>query len=103
MTTFPDTFRAIVVPDLRRMCRFSGYGVANGISDYSETYYRILHHAIKHGALLLPDPSFKKLEDWIATTLLKSTVKFEAIIWEREAAATRREMDDLHEATLEPA
>lgn len=72
MRTFLATFRAIVIPDLRRQCVRLGLTVALGVDTWPEAYDRIHAHARARGALHLSLAEIDQLDDWITTNLLRA-------------------------------
>ena len=72
MTTFATTFRAIVCPDLARMCRSRGLFVALGMDDWSEAYDELMAVARARGACHLPDAMLFEFEDWLSAELLRA-------------------------------
>lgn len=101
MTTFADSFRELVTPDLRRSCRLQALAVARGRCSFSEAADAVWRQAVERGALYLPrlciddewvDPDVE-IQDWIATTISRTIADIDA----REEAA----MEIVDEA-LEP-
>jgi len=108
VTTFPDTFRAIAVPTLRRACRFHALLVATRQEAFEEASAAVMQEAMKHGSLKLPPRLGARLEDWIDTALLRAIDSFEPAVREAEAAADRAarwvaQHEAAFVATLEPA
>lgn len=87
MSDFASTFRQIIVPQLKvtidQLCRSSILLGEDGIQ-YPEMHHAILQHAIKRGALHLPDSVFHDLRDWIGATIL--------VGFDREQRALDRDM-----------
>ena len=70
MPTFEESFRAHVVPDLRRMCEAWGVRLAWEDGEFTEAITAIEAEARKRGADSLPGFRRPRLNDWIARTLL---------------------------------
>lgn len=69
--TFAATFRELVMPDLRTMCRTQGLFVALDLQSFTEASAAVMHHACMRGASKLPPHLLPELEEWIDTLLLE--------------------------------
>lgn len=84
-TEFDAMFLALVVPDLRKRCRFMGSQIALDLIGFEEAVGVVWSEARRRGALRLPQQSYSDLEDWIATSILKAEVEFRpSVIEHRE-------------------
>ena len=89
MTTFPATFRELVIPDLRRLCRVHGLFVALDNRTFSEAFSAVWQEASCRGALLLPDNLMLEIEEWVMLTILKHEAEFRPSIEEYRRMADR--------------
>lgn len=88
MSTFAATFRELVMPDLRRMCRLQALAVARGRCGFSDASNSVFAHARARGATHLPvsliaDNGQRRdlileLHDWIDVTILKTIADVES-------------------------
>ena len=76
--TFAATFRRHAIPHLRNRCAVNSAMLGLRIWSWNEAYDDVLRLALDHGALSLNDAEFHKLEEWIASELLRRTDAVEA-------------------------
>ena len=69
--SFADTYREIVVPDLRRRCRAQAGSVALDLTSFSEAQSNVIHAAYARGSGNLPNEIQIDLMNWIGSTLLR--------------------------------
>lgn len=100
---FDAMFRSLVVPDLRKRCRFMGSQVALDLVGFYEAIYVVWEEARRRGALRLPVELCEQLEDWIATTILNSEAEYRPCVIayrtvvDRVAADIARTESEWHE------
>ena len=90
MANFSDAFRAMVGPDLRRMCANRGLFVALGLDGFADACDEVIAEARKRGAAHLPDAVHRQLEDWISATLLEAIDAAMPTVRAAEAATDSR-------------
>ena len=78
MTTFAATFRALVMPHLRRAVRLQAFALSRGRCTFTEASGGVWRLARNRGALHLPPSLMEELEDWIDAALLTTVVEIEA-------------------------
>lgn len=76
MSIFAQTFRTIVLPDLRRQIRAHALMVACEFTSVGELHHRIMDNANQRGANLLPDHTVHGLEQWISSTILREMWRY---------------------------
>lgn len=96
--TFPEAFRAHVVPRMRAMIRIQAIRVANGDAEFGEAVDAVMRRAIQSGASYLPTDVFNDLSDFVLVTLSNDIAQAEAIgerVAAEEAADPVRHYTDL--------
>lgn len=87
MSTFPEAFRQIVIPDLRT---FVGLCARSGVRSFKEIFDDAVQIAIRRGGLKLPDDVWHHLLDWIGAEILRKQEESEAEIEALSAANIER-------------
>lgn len=86
---FDAMFRSLVVPDLRKRCRYVGSQIALDVMDFHDGNYRVWREAMQRGGSCLPAERQSELEDWILTSILKSEEKFRSEVWDYRTVVDR--------------
>lgn len=82
-------FLVLVVPDLRKRCRFMGSQIALDLIGFEHAIDIVWSEARRRGALLLADEAYSELEDWIATSVLKAESEFRPSVLEHREVVDR--------------
>ena len=77
--TFPDAFKAHVIPRIRRMITHQAARVHEGEATFGEACDAIMRRAISVGASYLPDGLFLDLTDYVLATLATDIEAWDAI------------------------
>jgi len=77
--TFPEAFRAHVMPRVRAMIRLQAIRVANGDAEFGEAVDAVMRRAIQSGASYLPTDVFNDLSDFVLVTLSNDIAQAEAV------------------------
>ena len=87
--TFPDAFKAHVIPRIRRMITHQAARVHEGAATFGEANDAIMRRAVSVGASYLPPDLFTDLMDYVLATLATDIEQWDAIADEnaREEAA----------------
>lgn len=73
---FAIAFGELVVPDLRKRCRFMGSQVALELISFKDAITDVMSEAVRRGSSCLPNQRQSDLEDWISTAILKAENEF---------------------------
>jgi hypothetical protein len=76
MTTFAATFRAIVVPGLKRQIEQHALMVACEITEFDELYHDVMAQAYARGAWRLPDHILADLNQWVCSAILREMQRY---------------------------
>ncbi len=77
MSSFADTFRALVIPGLRQTARSAAFLMSHDRCDFTEAHDWVMRDARRYGSAYLPDDDLMALMDWVDTTILKYLADFE--------------------------
>lgn len=80
--TFPDAFRAHVLPKLVRLAREGAIAMSDGEASFDEVMNGVMHEARRLGASRLPEGVYAALEDYIEKQVMDC--------WQGLDAATER-------------
>ena len=86
---FADEFRAVVVPDLRKLCDRLGLAVAYGNRDFPEATQEAAAEAHRRGSARLPPRIQAELRDWIDTTISRAAERWRPDVEAQEAMRER--------------
>lgn len=86
---FVAAFGTIVLPDLRRQCRFQGSQVALDLLSMGEAFDIVWADARHRGALMLPPTQMEDLESLILVSILKAAEEFLPEVLEYRAMSDR--------------
>jgi hypothetical protein len=86
---FADEFRAVVVPDLRKLCDRLGLAVAYGNRDFLQAAHEANGEAHRRGSGQLPPRIQAELRDWIDTTIGRASERWRADVEAQEAMRER--------------
>lgn len=84
MTDFAQTFRALVVPDLKRRIEQHALMVACEITEFDDFYHDIMSQAYARGAHCLPDHILAELDAWVSSTILREMWRYVPAVGEAE-------------------
>lgn len=84
MTDFAQTFRAIVVPDLKRRIEQHALMVACEITAFDDFYHEIMGTAYARGAHCLPDHLLQEIDAWVSSTILREMSRYVPAVAEAE-------------------
>ena len=77
--TFPEAFRAHVVPKMRAMIRVQALKVQAGERDFGDAADAVMRRAMQMGATYLPTDVFNDLSDYVLVTLANDIAQAEAV------------------------
>lgn len=84
---FDNAFRDLVVPDLRKRCRFMGSQIALDLVGFDDACVAVMAEARRRGASRLSVERYEGLEDWVGKIILtveseyrKEVLEYRAIV-----------------------
>ena len=77
--TFPEAFRAHVVPRMRAMIRIQALKVQAGDHDFGDAADAVMRRAMQMGATYLPTDVFTDLSDYVLVTLANDIAQADAV------------------------
>lgn len=77
--TFPEAFRAHVVPKMRAMIRVQALKVQAGGCDFGDAADAVMRRAMQMGATYLPTDVFNDLSDFVLVTLANDISQADAV------------------------
>lgn len=77
--TFPEAFRAHVVPRMRAMIRIQAVKAQAGDCDFGDAADAVMRRALQMGASYLPSDVFADLADYVLVTLANDIAQAEAV------------------------
>lgn len=77
--TFPEAFRAHVVPRMRAMIRVQAVKVHAGDHDFGDAADAVMRRALQMGASYLPSDVFADLSDYVLVTLANDIAQAEVV------------------------
>jgi hypothetical protein len=89
MTAFPDTFRALVIPQLRVQCHIQAVDVVHGVTTFGDAVENLWTFARDRGATYLGPDRIDAIRDWIMSNLLTAIDNCQTIGAKLAAEQTR--------------
>lgn len=77
MTSFADTFRALVIPGLKKTARSAAFMASRGRIDFVDAHDWVMRDARRYGSSYMTDSDFDAFIGWVDTTILKYLADFE--------------------------